>query len=102
VAAVVAVVIGLSLLALLGWSQAKSDAKTIKAGRIPEDPFVLWWPRPVNVVWKASRPPLALPGCKDLTFLTESGSRVLLYDAAGDQTVRLSSREVQLTFPDRC
>jgi hypothetical protein len=88
-------------LAWTGWTKAKEDADSVKAGHVVTNDNFPWRARRVLLDWKGT-PGVKLPTCENLVYLGQADDRVLLYDRSKNQTVRVNAGDVQLQFPKTC
>lgn len=93
---------GVFMFLTLSITEASRYADDVKKGIVSDSPLYPWREHRVTVTWKTDTPPIELPDCKNLTYLGEDGSRVLLYDSKKLRALRLNSADVELIYPDHC
>jgi hypothetical protein len=93
---------GAAMLLFISIATAVPYANEVKSGGAPNDLFFPWQARHVTVRWTGDDTPFRLPSCRELIYLGEGNDRVLLYDSDVGRTMRLTSKSVELSFPDSC
>jgi hypothetical protein len=81
---------------------ASDDAAAVKEGWDIDPRLMPWKAVPVDISWTGAGPHPQLPGCSALFYLGEGGDRVLLFDSAGEEAVRIYSKDIELSFPEDC
>ncbi len=90
------------MLLIISVVAAGPSAADVKGGFVADSPFFPWHEHHAMVIWKRNPAPMKLPGCHRLTYLGQDSSRVLLYDEMNERTLRLTSADIELSFPDDC
>lgn len=94
---------GATMLLFISIVGAIPYANQIKTGKAPDDMLFPWQARHVEVTWKSEPGPLHLPPCDSLIYLGEDDGRVLLYDSdKSGRSLRITSSDLELSFPENC
>lgn len=93
---------GGAMLVFLSIAAAIPSADRVKDGEAPNSLLLPWQARNVTARWNVRDAPFHLPACPQLIYLGEDGNRVLLYDSEADRALRITSKSLELSFPDNC
>lgn len=93
---------GATMLLFISIVYAIPYANRIKAGDAPDGLLLPWEARHVEATWKPEPAPMRLPSCDSLIYLGEDSGRVLLYDSAAQRSLRITSSDLELSFPETC
>jgi hypothetical protein len=93
---------GAAMLVFISIATAIPSANEVKDGNAPNSLLLPWQARNVTARWNVQPVPFHLPSCHRLIYLGEDGNRVLLYDSDVDRALRITSKSLELSFPDDC
>lgn len=100
-APIVVPVFSLGFAAAILTTSAIQDANAVEDGRYVSAEFMPWRAESAEVTWTRRASPQSLPTC-GLYYLGEGDGQVIIFESRRDRTYRLSSKEVQVHWPDPC